>query len=628
MSTSRIDPAKAIASSLDNQPEISARNVVEKLLLRWRFFAFCVIAVPVLALAVAHLVPPVYKASSQILIRHQGGPSSLYGEFAPAIIPMSGASASELMRSNPIVAEMVQSVGVRNDDIAQPAYKVALGKIASAIVGFFYRISEDDAAAADPKLKASVLANDLKTSIDVTTLMVDRGTSANRDEVLQITIKSTNREKVAAMANGVCDEFIRDYNHRSRVQTLAARDMLVEQARLLSASLSKVRDGQALGDHPNLAWSDVANAKPLASSLAKTVSDLELQLVQLQSTFSKDAPQVVQLAAELSRMQTLLAGQEAADAAKEQLALINRKLRQVMLAEKLYETDQGNLTVVERAITPKKSKVAAVLRYAIPGVAGLVAGVVIGVIGIVMLNLLDPRIFAATDASSVSGLPLLGLVRGKSLPNPALTEITSLPVEGARAALFQVLSRLDLISREKSHVLVVTSPENESATASISCQLAALQARDRDSRVLLIDANFETPLFDKVADAVTGPGLLDVLGGSTGDYAKAIRPTKLPRLFHIVTGSVQTRDEMGATRERWKGLLDHARSQFAAVIVHAPGLLNSREGAIIAKASDRVVIVTARGASTKGALSESVSLLTGAGVSVIGVIHGGRQPKG
>jgi Mrp family chromosome partitioning ATPase/uncharacterized protein involved in exopolysaccharide biosynthesis len=617
----KIDPAHIIAASLDADPAVSAESIIQKFRIRWKLFAACTLIVPAIAVSLASMVPTTFKCTAQMLIRHQGGAYDLYQEFVPRLPLLSGATTAEVMRSGPVASKMIESVGVENEDIARPAYKVLFGKAAALIMPLFGGESEDMALMKDPQRKDLFLASELKPSIEANTLMVEHGGSMTPDELIEITIKSNSREKVAAMVNGLCEAYIADYNRRAGEEIAAAINGLAEQAAKTEKDIAHLRALLASGAKEDDQMEESSADTPVAAGLAKTISDLEIELVQLRQTYTEDSPNVVRAKAELDHARGMLSNQEALDTATGMLSALKRKQRELGLAAQLFETNQSGLSMDEMGLTPKKSKLIAVLHYGIPGGAGLAGGIFIGVVSLLILDLVDPRLFVAHDAMSATGLPLLGVIPADKTVLPDSPEqVAEFPRSGARPALLQTLGKLDVLARDASRILVVTSAEDEASSATVALQLAALVARDRDSRVLLVDANFDRPDLTGVFNAHKDVGLLDVLDGQSSLDA-AIRPTKLPRLSFIGMGRPDLRDEAGSTRQGWESFIEQCRKGQNTIIVHAGGLLNSREAAPLAQRADRPLLVTNRQDSKRNSLARAAALLAEIGVPALGIIH-------
>jgi Mrp family chromosome partitioning ATPase/capsular polysaccharide biosynthesis protein len=609
-----------LAASLDADPAVSAESIIQKFRIRWKLFACCALIVPAIAVGLACVVPTTYKSTAQLLIRHQGGGYDLYQEFVPKLPLLSGATTAEVIRSGPVASKMIEAVGVENEDIARPAYKVLFGKAASLIMPLFGGETEDIALMKNPKLKDLFLASELKSSIEANTLMIEHG-GMTPDELIEVTVKSTSREKVAAMVNGLCETFIAEYNRRAAEEIAAAKKSLAGQAEKIVQDIVRLRALLAAGAEEDTQLAESSADTPLAAGLAKTISDLEMQLVQLRQTYTENSPDVIQAKAELDRARNMLSNQESLDTAKAVLSSLERKQRELGLAAQLFEGNQSGLSMDEMGLTPKKSKLVALLHYGIPGGTGLAGGIFIGVVALLILDLVDPRLFVAHDAMSATGLPLLGVIPADSVLLPDSPEqVVEFPRSGARSALLQTLGKLDVLARDVSRILVVTSAEDEASSATVALQLAALVAHDRDSRVLLVDANFDHPDLTRAFNADKNVGLLDMLDGQSKLEA-VIRPTKLPRLSFIGMGRPDLRDEAGSTRQGWENFIEQCRKGQNTIIVHAGGLLNSREAAPLAQRADRPLLVTNRQHSKRNSLARAAALLAEIGVPALGIIH-------
>lgn len=621
MTNHAFQPARHVAESLAAGPAISADTVLRKFLVRWKVFAFCALAVPAVAVTLSHFVPPTYLSSAQILIRHQGGPDSLYSDIALNQTSMSGASIAEIVRSAPIGAHMIEAVGVQDEDIARSAAKVLFGKVAALIMPLFGRDAPDPSAAGDSRIKHLNLARELKPSIEAATLMMERSGGNVRDELIEVKLKSTNREKVAAMVNGLCEAYITEHKRRAREEILRASQTLGEQAAVVEAELERLQQSNSTGaTAPAAEFAERVDTKPFASSLARTLSELELRVLQLKQTYTENAPAVVQAQAELDRTRSMLANQEATDAARETLNSIRKRQRQLVVAARIAESDQSNISIVERGLTPRKTKMTQVIRYGVPLVGGLGAGAFLGLIGVGLINLLDPKLYVAADLPTACGIPLVGVVPRDGTGPVAPSALTGLPHADARPALLQALSRLDVLAPETKSLLLVTSAENEAPSASLALQLSALLARSAAGPVLVVDANLEAPAFEpSPGDA----GLRAVLSGRASPEA-AIRPTALARLAYLGPGSAGTETaDGGGSRASWSELLAYCRRHYTVTVVHAGGLLNSRAPAALAQSADLTLLVTRSGGSRKDTLGEARALLQSVGARILGAIHCG-----
>lgn len=618
MSTQLPDPARVIGASLDHDPAISAETLLKKFLVRWPVFAACLAIVPAVALFLGHQIPSSYKGTAQILIRHQGGTSGLYGEFVPHLPLLSGATAAEILRGEEVASRMITKVGVENEDIARPAAKVLFGKAASVIMPLFGREPEDHSGAGNPRYKSLVLAKEFKPSVEASTLMIDRSPSGARDELIEVVVKSFSREKVADMTNELCASFIEYYSQRTRSELALAREKIDQQIQSTENRLGQLSAGSSSG---GAAGGEMRDGRPLSASLAVNVSELETRLLQLRVRFAEDSPEYRRAQEELAEARALLARQESTDAARESLNALFKKRREIDMASELYSAEQTGLSIVERAMTPRKTKLTLVMKYGIPGAAGILAGAFLGLISVLLLDLLDPRILVASDAATAAGAPLLGTLRkSDSLPLEDPKRVAELPTKTVRPALLQALGKLDVLTTEASRLIVVTTARNEAPGEAIGLQLAALMSRDQEGHVLLVDADFDRPALSQLFSKEPKAGLLDVLSGKSA-LGSVVQATDLPSLFILPLGTRELRDGAGSSRSGWDRFLDDAQKSYDKVVIVTGGLLNSREAAPLAKRALRPILVTGRKRSRRVDVAQASTLLREISAPALGVIH-------
>jgi uncharacterized protein involved in exopolysaccharide biosynthesis len=329
MPKSSFNLAQKVSDSIESDYLLSLDRIKAVLRERWRILVYCTAITPIIAVAVAQLVPLTFHATAQLLISPDDGSALLlaegtrHGGAAP-----SGQSAAEIVRSVPVVARMAEAVGVTNADVARPAYKVLFGYVTRAIVPFLHKDKDDGAGA---KLSEwEFLANEIKPSIKATSLQSEVRSLTPSDQIVEVTIASTNKAKVAAMANGLLDAFIANQAHRNEAEALKAYDTLL-------ASEKKTRDAIALlkqspakqaADSETPVSEHLPQERPLAEAMSRNISELELKLIELEHAYSDDSPNVIRARSELKQARQSLDNQESIDALLAQVADLKKAQRQ------------------------------------------------------------------------------------------------------------------------------------------------------------------------------------------------------------------------------------------------------------------------------------------------------------
>lgn len=153
------------------------------------------------------------------------------------------------------------------------------------------------------------------------------------------------------------------------------------------------------------------------------------------------------------------------------------------------------------------------------GVLGAIAGLLLAIVALALVEALDRRLKTFRDAEKAWGVPLLA-----SFP---LTELSSLgpPIQtpALTEAFRHLQSSLRFVSLEREvKVVAVTSAVGSEGKSTISFGLAQTLAAT-GYRTLLIDADFRHPTLTRLLE-LDGPGLSDLLanGGSVDDAIRTV----------------------------------------------------------------------------------------------------------
>jgi protein-tyrosine kinase len=159
-----------------------------------------------------------------------------------------------------------------------------------------------------------------------------------------------------------------------------------------------------------------------------------------------------------------------------------------------------------------------------------------------------------------------------------------------------------------------------------SINLALSLARERDSSVVLVDADVAKPHISAIFGVQNQPGLLDALSDPTLDITSLILPTDSGGLSVLPAGRVRD----GATEllaSRRMGELTRqilARHPRCVALFDSPPLIVSSESRAVATAMGQVVLVVRAGQTSRDALLEAMDML-GRDRSVSLVLNQGRR---
>jgi Mrp family chromosome partitioning ATPase/capsular polysaccharide biosynthesis protein len=263
---------------------------------------------------------------------------------------------------------------------------------------------------------------------------------------------------------------------------------------------------------------------------------------------------------------------------------------------------------------------------------GLLAGLVLGGAGALLIERLDTRLHGRESAETAFGLPVVaeipqlsrslrksGSVVSVSAPSSAAAEA----YRGLRAALLLMPSR-DL--RDGTHrtervgggsVVLVTAPTARSGKSTTAANLAACLA-ESGRRVLVVDADLRNPAVAELLGVGPGPGLTDLaLMGDAGRLDKIVRESSIAPVGVVTAGQQIT---IGGVLEGSVGpILASARELADVVIVDAAPLLAGSDALDLMPHVDTLIMVGRVRRTTRDQAERARELLGRIGVPVLGV---------
>ena len=616
MKKNGLDIPGRFAASVDSETNISTREILSKLFYRFRIFLACTILVPVIALLVTYMVPPVYKESAKVLIKNEKFSSSFFGDIAAERQLISGQSNAEIMKSIPVSRRVVESLKLQDADIAKPAYKVLLYQLVRPFSWLFTggRKSSDKPFSEQEIMQ---LADDLKETIETKIFQKERGDFLYSDELIEVTVKSPNPEKVALIANQLCRSFIDEYYVISEAEALRAYEYLVKAEAQLTSS-GQMIDSVSESENRNV------RSNPMVEGAARQVTDLEREVARLSQIYKKNEPEIIKANVELAKARARLRSHESTESAKSLLSLYKDKKRQAFMSVQLYKNRLVPISIVEEAIPPQKSGLTTAGRYLLAGLIGLVAGAVLGFALTLFLSAIDSRLYTPWDLERLQGINVIGSIAAIEDSSPNLHDLKTLPLQQSAPALIQTLGKLDLIGKDKCRFVLVTSTSDNEGKTFTSLQMACALARDKRVKVLLIDGDFEKREISMILNHLDSEGLIEILcaGKNTADV---ICPTDIANLDFIPAGLIQDRMSLGFYRKSLRQAFDDVGSQYDTIIIDSAGILVSNDAALFASEVDGVIMVVKSGEIRREPYLNALMTLNQVGANILGTILNFRR---
>lgn len=598
---------------VDDKQTFSLADFFEKFWARKWLFAICVLIPTVVALVVAALTPVTWTARTQILIRYSSSQSAfLKGLIPDDQVALSGPTSGELIRSLPTIEATVVRLKIEKGDLYRSTRDVLSDYVAGA-VGPLFSSSGPPTEAARIASVAKVFQDSLSASTkssgsDTTPVAIlDKGspvpTAQKGDELITLNVRAFNRERIAEIANGLAETFVDQYQKISAEDAQRSSKFLTLLANRYSDQIRRAeRDPNAALSLPdtNIGGQEGVTPQigPLTAKLADELGDREAELARDRQIFRDDAPQIRNAEAAIGNIRQLYNRQQRLDAAHALLERVETRRLQAQNTESLYRNQLVPISIVERAITPPPSKSKKIVRLLVSGIAGAMIGAVLGFALVIVLGLLDERLYSERDVAQALGLPLIGTLPALAYAPAFDSRFDSnapelLPAAGGIAQILAHLS--DRTGQGSALVAALVSSENDDGKSFIALQLAHVMAKSGGRRVLLIDGD---PGRASVSRAL---GLADALGlaSAGGDKAPSslVKSTGVANLDILPAGSVGS----GASFHLplLNNFVNEARQRYDMIMIDTPSD-NMVGGAVVAcMPADFAILVLRQGESRK-----------------------------
>jgi len=164
----------------------------------------------------------------------------------------------------------------------------------------------------------------------------------------------------------------------------------------------------------------------------------------------------------------------------------------------------------------------------------------------------------------------------------------------------------------KAQLVLICSPLPGEGKTFCATNLALAIAAEKDSEVLLVDADFAKPSVLSVLGLPGGPGLMDALADPSIHVEGCVLGTDIPGLWVLPAGNQTTRDSEYLASSRTAKVLarltDGAPNRI--VIFDSPPVLAASPAAELAKYCGQAVLVARADATGQSAIEDALSLIS------------------
>ena len=160
--------------------------------------------------------------------------------------------------------------------------------------------------------------------------------------------------------------------------------------------------------------------------------------------------------------------------------------------------------------------------------------------------------------------------------------------------------------------VLICSPHPGEGKSYTAVNLALSIAAEKESEVLLVDADFAKPSVLSMLGLPGGRGLMDALADPSLDVVDCVIATDVPGLWVLPAGNATNSDSEFLTSARARKVIDRlnegAPNRF--VIFDSPPALAASPAAELAKFVGQAVVVARADKTGQGALEDAISLLS------------------
>ena len=258
-------------------------------------------------------------------------------------------------------------------------------------------------------------------------------------------------------------------------------------------------------------------------------------------------------------------------------------------------------------------------------ILGGVAGLIVSITAILLMNSLDTTIKTREDVERTLNMAVLGYslhmdAKDNSRPGP---HVVSFPRSPAAEAFRSLRTNLDYIAVDKplKSILISSSGASEGKTT-VAANLAAIIAQS-GKRVVLLDADLRRPRLHHEFGLINRVGLSDIFLEKT-PLKNAIQVWDDPYLSVITSGGIPPNPAELLASEKMRKILDELESMFDFVVVDStPTIVTDSQ--LIAARVGGVLLVLSPGATPAEAARTTVEQYRRVGARLLGIVMNNVQ---
>jgi non-specific protein-tyrosine kinase len=391
---------------------------------------------------------------------------------------------------------------------------------------------------------------------------------------------------------------------------------LVQDTQLIRLSVEDTDNARAAQAANAIAEAFIAQNKALQqeryteslSSVRQQMDELSVLIEETQAAIEAvDVPQTSQQEAELSRLETILAGYRTSYVGLLQ-SYEQMRLTAAQTADNVSVFRQADIPDLEHPVRPRL-----LMNTALAGsVGGMLA------VGVAFLvEYLDDTIKSPDDVSHTLGLDTLAVI-GKF--NKGTEELITIarPLSPVSEAFRVLRTNIRFSSVDRPiRTLLVTSAGPTEGKSTTAANLAAVMAQ-AGLKAIVVDADLRRPRLHRVFGIHPRGGLTGSL--LEGSMDGRLQPSRVEGLAVLPAGDRPPNPSELLGSRRLRELLGLLTQHVDVVVIDSPPVLPVTDAAVLAQSVDGVLLVVDAGETRRGIAQHAVESLRQVGANVIGVV--------
>lgn len=252
---------------------------------------------------------------------------------------------------------------------------------------------------------------------------------------------------------------------------------------------------------------------------------------------------------------------------------------------------------------------------------GVVAGLVIAMLGAFIREMLDKGINDATDVQSIVRVPVLASMPKAHIMSDDIPVVIAKPRGRAAEEIRRLATNISFVTPKdvnQPNVIIVTSANPHEGKTTISVNIAAAFA-EKGKSVLLIGADVRHPSVASALGLNGGIGLASLLAGEVS-AKEAIQPYWKSFLHVLPAEEQKTTSGIILGSDAMRQLIDQAAERYDYVIVDTAPMTVANDAAVFAERGGMLLLVVGQGVAQKKALREVVKEFRMSKTAIRGVV--------